>query len=339
MKKMRLISFGILALFITLIFGCSLTNQSLDGKAGSPDDLNLSVASAATTYGKVMIPGVNTSDPQARIFNGKIYLYVSSDLNAPGTYPMSNTYVYTSTDEVHWTGKVILHENDYSWVKKSGNHLWAPDCIYKNGKYWLYVPDNDTGGTSRIGISTSANPDGPFTPLSTYFQGITGYASDPGVFIDDDGTPYMVYCTVGYSGGRTWIVKMNTNMIQANGTPAAANVSGMPNSYTEGGSIFKFNGKYYLIGAIYDNGGEAEWYAMATSVTGPYTYKGHIMEKSADEWTIQASIIQWNNHYSFYYHDKLPTGGMKRQVMGEYLKFNADGTIPLIVRTSTGLTN
>lgn len=71
--------------------------------------------------------------------NGKIYVYGSRDV--PGTAWCSTAYhVLSSYDLKHWEldqfffatqgkGKQTDHTDDI---------LYAPDCIYHNGKYYLY---------------------------------------------------------------------------------------------------------------------------------------------------------------------------------------------------------
>ena len=149
----------------------------------------------------------------------------------------------------------------------------------------------------------------------------------------------MVYCTGGYSKGRPAIVKMNDNMLGADGKPQMISIIGAPDEYMEGPSIEQlYKDKYYLFFAVYDNGGEAEAYAIAAKITGPYKYKGHVMERNIGEWTIQASVVRWKDHLSFYYHD-IPYPSMKRMVCAEYMTIKSDGTIRPVFRTVIGLTN
>lgn len=57
--------------------------------------------------------------------------------------------------------------------------LFAPDCIYRNGKYYLYFCMSD----DSEGVAVSDRPEGPFKdPVQLPCGGI-----DPAVFIDDDG--------------------------------------------------------------------------------------------------------------------------------------------------------
>ena len=60
--------------------------------------------------------------------------------------------------------------------------LFAPDCIEKDGKYYLYFCMQD----DSEGVAVSDRSEGPFSdPVQLPCGGI-----DPAVFIDDDGQAY-----------------------------------------------------------------------------------------------------------------------------------------------------
>ena len=60
--------------------------------------------------------------------------------------------------------------------------LYAPDCIEKNGKYYLYFCMSD----ESEGVAVSDHPEGPFGhPVQLPCGGI-----DPAIFVDDDGSAY-----------------------------------------------------------------------------------------------------------------------------------------------------
>ena len=67
-------------------------------------------------------------------------------------------------------------------------------------------------------------------------------------------------------------------------------------------------------------------YATATSVTGPYTYKGILMCGSSTEWTNQATLMPLRTLFgndtaiAMYYHDG-PAGNHNRKVHAQCLPF------------------
>jgi hypothetical protein len=173
--------------------------------------LNVSPAQADVPNGSFSPTTSNASDPYiTQCYIGgtlNLCLYTSQDMSsgnyANNTYPMSVTNLYTLASglnpgvQSNWVSRgAVLSENAYSWVPTApgggaANHLWAP-TMYPggDGNYYLYVPDvTDTSATglstsSQIGVSVSANPNGPFSYLKriTYNgNNLTGYMSDPAV--------------------------------------------------------------------------------------------------------------------------------------------------------------
>ena len=258
-----------------------------------------------------------SSDPQGRVFNGKLYLYTSSDLNQSGNWPMNKTYCYSLSNTTadpglaaSWTDNgAVLSESQYAWSSMS-NHLWAPDAfVAQDGTFHLYVPDTyGTGENSRIGVSASTSAIGPFSPPSglttstNYVPGGPTYMSDPNVFLDPNdanGQRYLVYADGDYNSathgcGHISIAKLDpsTSTITGNQQVQWTNQSSIPNAggctpaYMEGPELGYFggagldgNGKYFLYFAIKDNTGYTESIAYGTSnsVLGPYTYQGMVM--------------------------------------------------------------
>ena len=92
---------------------------------------------------KPLVTHIFTADPSAHVFNGKIYIYPSHDLSHDcpdddngDQYTMEDYHVL-SMDDI--TAPCVdngeaLHMKDVPWVSKQ---MWAPDAIYKNGKYYL----------------------------------------------------------------------------------------------------------------------------------------------------------------------------------------------------------
>ena len=298
------------------------------------------VGSAAST----IVSARNSSDPRARVFDGKLYLYTSSDLNQGGNWPMSDTYCYSLSDSsadpgqaANWTDNgSVLNESDYAW-SMGQNHLWAPDAFQgADGNIYLYVPDTcDSSGGSCIGASVSSAPEGPFAPPSgktsstNYVERVTSYMSDPSVFADPNdpnGQRYLVYADGDYNSasfgcGHVSIAKLDpaTTTITGNQQVQWTNQGSIPSAggctpaYIEGPELGYFggagtdgDGKYFLYFAIKDNTGYTEsiGYATADVPMGPYTYQGLIMSGSGGSgWTNQASIVVWQDHYLFFYHN------------------------------------
>ncbi|RZJ90262.1 MAG: alpha-N-arabinofuranosidase, partial [Chryseobacterium sp.] len=144
-----------------------------------------------------LISDIYTADPSAHVFDGKIYIYPSHDIDA-GTPENDNgdhfdmkDYHILSMDSVngHVTDNgVALSIKDIPWA---GRQLWAPDAAFKNGTYYLYFPVKDKNDIFRIGVATAKTPAGPFKAEPTPIEG--SFSIDPAVFTDTDGSTYMYF--------------------------------------------------------------------------------------------------------------------------------------------------
>ena len=147
-----------------------------------------------------LVTHIYTADPSAHVFNGRIYIYPSHDIesNTPqddegGHFDMKDYHIL-SMDSVG--GKVTDHgvALDIKDVPWAGRQMWAPDAAFKNGKYYLYFPVKDKKDVFHIGVATGAAPEGPFKAEPNYIKG--SYSIDPAVFTDATENPICIL--VGY---------------------------------------------------------------------------------------------------------------------------------------------
>ena len=175
-----------------------------------------------------------TADPTARVFEGKIYVYPSHDILAAdgkgrkGWFCMEDYHVFSSENLTDWEDHgVILSQNKVPWVDSTTYSMWAPDCIYRNGKYYFYFPsktvDKEINQGKRIGVAVSDKPYGPFKPEPKPIEGIT--AIDPNVFIDKDGQAYLY----GARQGNIYTAKLKSNMLELSTKPKQ--VEGLPEGF------------------------------------------------------------------------------------------------------------
>jgi hypothetical protein len=220
-----------------------------------------------------------TADPAPMVKGDTVYLYTSHDEDNAQGFLMNNWMLYTSTDLVNWRDHgIIASLKNFTWENGSA---WAPQCVFRNNKYYLYCPLNKKGGNISIGVLVSDSPYGPFTdplgkPLitgsSSTIQGANDY--DPGILIDDDGKAYIYW---GGNGPCLW-AELNPDMISLTGPVQKATIDGASGeaSYTEGPWPYKHNGKYYLAWASRCCP-EGIGYAISDKPSGPWTCKGSIM--------------------------------------------------------------
>ena len=139
-----------------------------------------------------------TADPTARVFNNKVYLYPSHDIMPPAGqrqdwFCMEDYHVFSSENLTDWTDHgVIVTQNKVPWVKPNSYSMWAPDCVYKDGKYYFYFPSNPASGMGfGIGVAVADSPEGPFIPEPEPIKGINGI--DPCVLLASDGNAYIFW--------------------------------------------------------------------------------------------------------------------------------------------------
>ena len=144
-----------------------------------------------------LVDKIFTADPSAHLFEDKIYIYVSHDIESGSveddTGNHFNMIDYRVISMEKDGSNVTLHPvglsvDDVKWAKSK---FWAPDAAYKGGTYYLYFPAKDKNDVFRIGVATSKSPVGPFKARPKAIKG--SYSIDPAVFVDDDGSAYMYF--------------------------------------------------------------------------------------------------------------------------------------------------
>ena len=289
-----------------------------------------------------------TADPTARVFNGKIYLYPSHDIPAPegqrqDWFCMEDYHVFSSENLTDWTDHgMIVTQNKVPWGKPDGYSMWAPDCVYKNGKYYFYFPNAPkTGRGFAIGVATADHPEGPFTCEPTAIKGVFGI--DPCVLIDDDGQAYLYWSGMGIRGTKLKDNMKETADTTASNAPQSATVmQGLPDGFKEGPFVFKRDNYYYLTfpWVRKENGTETLAYAMSKNPLGPWDFKGIIMAEHDNTcWTNHHSILQYKGQWYIFYHrnDFSPKMDKRRSARIEKLFFNQDGTIQEVQQTMRGV--
>jgi hypothetical protein len=276
-----------------------------------------------------------SADPTARVFNGKVFLFPSHDIPAPKEmtrkdwFVMEDYHVFSSENLTDWTDHgVIVTQTKVPWITKIGYDMWAPDCVFRNGKYYFYFPVN-----GKIGVAVADKPEGPYTVLDKPVVGMGGI--DPCVIIDKDGQAYIVT-----SMGRFNMAKLKENMVELDGKPTT--LQGFPTKgLIEGPFIFERNGIYYMTYPhVNDKIVERLEYATADNPMGPYKFGGVLMDESPTGcWTNHHSLIQYKNQWYLFYHhnDYSPKFDKNRSVRIDSLTFNADGSINKVIPTLRGV--
>ncbi|MCQ2111806.1 MAG: glycoside hydrolase family 43 protein [Bacteroidaceae bacterium] len=265
-----------------------------------------------------------TPDPAPMVYNDTVFLYTGHDEDDAGGFSMHNWLLYTSTDMVNWTDHgAIATIKDFKWFPRD-NGAWAAQCIHRNGKFYLYCPLHGNG----IGVLVADSPYGPFKdPIGKpiVWQREHWEDIDPTVWIDDDGQAYLYW-----GNPNVYWVKLNEDMISYSGEIHKLDYK--IKEYQEAPWFYKHNGHYYLAFAS-TCCPEGIGYAMSDSPTGPWEYKGAIMDHTPRTNGNHPGIIEYKgNSYVFgFSYDIMKITETRhherRSVCASKMEYNADGTI------------
>ncbi len=207
--------------------------------------------------------------------------------------------------------------------------LFAPDCIEKNGKYYLYfcmVDDSE-------GVAISDSPKGPFRdPVQLPIGGI-----DPAIFTDEDGQSYLYWGQL-FSHG----VPLNDDMVSFD--PARIRddlVTEEEHFFHEGSSMRKIGDTYYYVYADMERGKPTSLgYSIGKSPLGPFTYQGIIIDNALCDpvsWNNHGSIECVNGQWYIFYHRCSRGTQQHRRLCVEKITILPDGSIPEVKMTSQGV--
>jgi arabinoxylan arabinofuranohydrolase len=294
-----------------------------------------------------IVQTIYSADPAPMVYDGRVYVYTThdEDVLVNNFFTMKEWRCYSSTDMVNWTDHgMVASLKSFSWAPDNG--AWAAQCIYRNGKFYLYCPIHLKG----IGVLVSDSPFGPFTdPLGRALINKSVDDIDPTVFIDDDGQAYLYW-----GNPALYYVKLNADMISFDRSVGNNGIVTVPMTtasfgtrtggdsrhqtlYEEGPWFYKRNGLYYM---VYAASGIPEniCYSTSPGPTGPWTFRGIVMPTQGASFTNHPGVCDYKgNSYFFYHNGALPGGGgYHRSVCVEQFKYNADGTIPTMNMTTTG---
>ncbi len=273
-------------------------------------------------------------DAEARVFQDRLYLYGSWDIAGRLDYCSKLYHVFSSDDLVHWTDHGVSFSTEDSSAAEvwPNGTLYAPDCICRDGRYYLYFCLSD----GSEGVAESASPQGPFTN-ATPIEGMDGI--DPGVFIDDDGQAYIYWGQFD----RVRAARLLPGMRSIDPQSVIQPLSVAEHNFHEGSSMRKHGGLYYYVYADTGRHGERPTclgYATATSPLGPFTYRGVIIDNfgcDPEVWNNHGSIAEYRGQWYVFYHRSSRGTIFSRRVCAEPIRFLEDGSIPEVEMTSQGM--
>ena len=278
------------------------------------------------------ITSLYTADPSGHVWaDGRLYVYASHDVDPPrGCDLMDKYHVFSTDDMVNWTDHgEILSSADVEWGRKDGGFMWAPDCAFKNGKYYFYFPHpsgDDWNNTWEVGVAVSDKPASDFRVVARMELPGSHFAMiDPCVFVDDDGQAYFYWG----GGGRCVGGLLKDNMTEL--ADSLQPMEGLKD-FHEAAWVHRRGDWYYLSYA--DNhvdesgrGANRLHYAMSHSPLGPWEYKGIYLQPTGCD-TSHGSIVEYKGEWFALYHNQaLSNQGNLRSICVDRLYYNADGSI------------
>ena len=169
----------------------------------------LLLGSCVSAFGQnpIVPPGMYIADPEAHVWqDGKIYVYGSRD-ESNDYWCSHKHHVLMSDDLQHWTivEDVFASKGENDEVSYCDHLLFAPDCAYKDGTYYLYYCSPDKKLYTE-GVATSDSPLGPFKN-GKHIVGANEI--DPAVLVEKDGQVYYLW-----GQGKPKMAKLKSNMTE-----------------------------------------------------------------------------------------------------------------------------
>lgn len=206
--------------------------------------------------------------------------------------------------------------------------LFAPDCLERDGKYYLYFCMSD----DSEGVAVSDKPEGPFGEMRQLPVG----GIDPAIFIDDDGSVYYYWGQL-FSHG----VKMDDMLTLDRGKIVDDLVTEEEHFFHEGSSMRRIGDKYYYVYADMERGKPTSLgYSTSNSPMGPFTYRGIIIDNDGCDpasWNNHGSIECFNGRWYVFYHRCSRGMQQHRRLCIEKIAIMPDGSIPEVKMTSQGI--
>lgn len=274
-------------------------------------------------------------DVEARQWrDGRMYLYGSLDISGRTGWCSWEYRVFSSADLLHWEDhgvslRTVPPEASVSWTDAP---LYAPDCVYHDGRYYLFFCD----ARNHEGVAESLSPAGPFAN-AVPVAGADGDAIDPAALVDDDGQVYLYWGQMHLRGAR---LRPDLHGIEPE-TLHSELITEADHGFHEGSSLRKRNGVYHLIYADISRGRPTcLGHATGPSPLGPFTKRGIIIDNSGcdpETWNNHGSIASFNGQWYVFYHRSSQASRYNRRVCVEPIRFNADDSIDEVEMTTQGI--
>ena len=240
-------------------------------------------------------------DPDIIRVGDDFYMVSTTFMNSPGLA------VLHSKDLVNWTTiNNIVDRLEFGIDSRQNmvggvlyrNGIFAPSIRYHNGVFYVAVQPNGISGNVPLQIYRTTDPAGEWQRNQLNFG-----AFDPGLFFDDDGTPYVVYG--GAWQNNIFLRRLNSSLTGSVGGEQVIHNAGFG---LEGAHVIKRDEQYYI---FHSRPGQLAMYmSRSTSL-----FSGWETVRAIDDGSgsgHQGGIVQLENGqwYGFAMRDSGPIGRM-----------------------------
>ncbi len=252
------------------------------------------------------------ADPSAASDGDTFYILTDVDDYSPQkdfNYDIVGLNAFTSQDMKNWTDHGMIFKSKREFGNYPDN-TWASGIAVHKGRIYIVYPN----GASGVGMITATSIDGPYTDPVKETHGVNYIAAsfgssvigscdqiahcfDPGIFIEDDGTGYVVFGG-GENAQRPYgnnldIIKFTENNGKITFDKNSLKRINAPGSF-EAPYIHKKGSTYYL---SFNTQPQVIDYSMSNNIMGPYTFVGTVIPAI---WKVpDAHNAGGNNHQGF----------------------------------------
>ena len=289
--------------------------------------------------GKATEPGKALVDHSFVEKDGRMHLFYNRDFVGYewDTMPV-NTVGHAVTDDlVNWTWEAPVLSVDSA--RFENYQVWSPGVVEKNGTYYMYYTGVNYNCAQAICLATSRDlyhwekyGDGPVVkpgPWGSWTPERWSDCRDSMVFVDNDGTAYMYYCTARRrpDGGMETAVGVASSTDMVNWTDRGAYTFDICDITLESPFVLRRGDKYYM---FYTNCGHGTAYAVSDDPISGWQSLGMLLPYSIPP-ECPANVPSCAEVFEFkgqwYISSCLREPGCEQYLELFRLTWNSDGTV------------
>jgi hypothetical protein len=193
---------------------------------------------------------------------------------------------YSSTDLAHWTFRNQVMKQADPGDLGARFVLERPKVFYnpRTKKFVMYMHIDDARyQLARVGVAVSDTVDGDYRYINS-FRPLGRESRDIGQFVDDDGTPYLIFEDRPSRGFH--IAALSDDYLTVTREVALINAP------LEGGAVVHYKGLYYAIGsALTGWNPNPNKYATAAKLEGPWSEFEDIAPPETKTYGSQSTLL------------------------------------------------